>query len=104
MALYVTASYQVKPAAVDRVKRAIDEFVAYVRENEPGTRLYLAWQQEDDPTRFFHFFIFADAEAQAIHSRSSEVRAFESVYGPELAGGPVRFTRYESVAGKLEPV
>jgi len=104
MPLHVTASYQVQPAAVETVKQAIDEFVRYVRASEPGTRLYLAWQEKDDPTRFFHFFIFADAEAQAIHSRSEEVKRFQSVYGPQLVGGPVRFTSYESVAGKLQPV
>ena len=50
--LYQTAEYQVKAEAVDTVKRAIEEFVEYVRANEPGTRLYRAWQRQDDPTRF----------------------------------------------------
>jgi quinol monooxygenase YgiN len=98
MAIYETAIYQVKPQAVDKVKRAIDEFVQYVRANEPGTQMYVAWQQQDDPTRFIHLFIFKDAAAQAIHSESAAVKRFEAIYAPELVGGDVIFTDYDQVA------
>jgi quinol monooxygenase YgiN len=98
MAIYQTAHYQVNPAATDRVKAAIEEFVRYVAEHEPGTRLYAAWQQEDDPTRFVHLFIFEDEAAQAAHSESAAVERFESIYGPELVGGPVVFTDHLQVA------
>ena len=62
--------------------------------------MYVAWQQQSDPTRFVHLFIFEDAAAQQRHGESQEVRLFESVYGPELVGGPVVFTDYDWVAGK----
>ena len=101
MPIYETGGYQVKASATEKVKEAIKEFVDYVKENEPGTRMYLAWQQTDDPTRFLHFFIFADAEAQRLHGQSEAVKQFESVYRPELIGGDVVFTDYEMVAGKL---
>jgi quinol monooxygenase YgiN len=52
MAIYTIAQYQVKSQAVDKVKRAIEEFVSYVKANEPGTRMYAAWQQKDDPDPF----------------------------------------------------
>jgi len=45
MAIYQTGGYQVKPSAVNKVKQAIKDFVRYVQENEPGTKMYLAWQQ-----------------------------------------------------------
>jgi quinol monooxygenase YgiN len=98
MAIYQTATYQVKPQAVEKVKRAIAEFVRYVQANEPGTRMYVAWQQQDDPTRFIHLFIFQDAAAQTIHSESEAVRRFEAVYSPELVGGDVVFTDFNLVA------
>ena len=98
MAIYVTAEYQVKAAAVDKVKQAIEEFVRYVKANEPGTRMYLAWQREDDATRFTHFFIFTDEAAQAAHSESEAVKRFQTVYGPELVGGDVVFTNFKIVA------
>jgi quinol monooxygenase YgiN len=98
MAIYQTATYRVRPSGVETVKRAIEEFVEYVRANEPGTRLYQAWQGQDDPTSFLHLFIFADDEAQRIHSESEAVTRFESIYTPELVGGAVVFTDYLLVA------
>jgi hypothetical protein len=44
--IYQAAHYQVNPGAVDKVKAAIVEFVEYVTEHEPGTRIYTAWQQQ----------------------------------------------------------
>ena len=90
MPIYQTAHYQVNDIAVEDVKA--------VRANEPGTRLYAAWQQEDDPTRFVHLFIFEDEAAQTAHGESAAVGKFESIYSPELSGGPVVFTDYVLVA------
>jgi quinol monooxygenase YgiN len=98
MAIYQTATYQVKPQAIGKVKQAIEEFVHYVRANEPGTRMYVAWQQQDDPTRFIHLFIFEDTAAQTRHSESEAVKRFESIYSPELVGGDVVFTDFNLVA------
>ena len=100
MAIYQTGGYQVKPSAVDKVKHAIKDLIGYVQANEPGTQMYLAWQQKDDPTRFLHLFIFEDAAAQTRHGQSGGVKRFESIYSPELVGGDVVFTDYELVSGK----
>jgi quinol monooxygenase YgiN len=96
--IYQTAHYQVRLDAVDRVKTAIEEFVRYVTENEPGSRLYSAWQEVEDPTKFVHLFIFEDEAAHEAHGRSAAVRKFEDVYKPELTAGPVVFTDYKLVA------
>ena len=77
-----TAHYQVKAAGVETVKAAIAEFVDYVKTNEPGTRMYFAWQQSDDPTRFVHLFTFEDEEAHKAHGSSDAVKRFEDVYRP----------------------
>ena len=98
MALQIIAEYQVRPSGVEKVKRAIDEFVQYVRANEPGTKMYVAWQRKGDPTRFVHFFIFDDDAAQEAHSKSAAVKRFEAAYRPELVGGDVVFTGYDMVA------
>lgn len=100
MPIYQTGGYQVRPSGVNKVKQAIQEFVAYVKAHEPGTRMYLAWQQQDDPTRFLHLFIFGDAAAQTSHGQSEAVKRFEAVYAPELVGGEVVFTNYEMIDGK----
>lgn len=83
---------------VEKVKRAIQDFVPYVKAKEPGTRMYLAWHQRDDPTHFVHFFIFEDELAHQAHSRSEAVKQFEAAYRPELAGGEVVFTDYNRIA------
>lgn len=102
MAIYTIANYRVKASGVDKVKSAIEEFVPYVRDNERGTRLYEAWQQDDDPTRFAHFFIFEDKASQEIHSKSAAVKRFEAAYRPELVGVDVTFTDYRRIAAYQE--
>src|ERR1041385_514711 len=101
MAIYQTAHYQISSQGLDKVKQAIEEFVRYVRTNEPGTQMYLAWQQQNNPSRFIHFFIFKDEATQTIHSESAAVRHFESVYTPYLVGGPVIFTDFDLVASNI---
>lgn len=103
MPLYQTGGYRVKPSAMNKVKQAIKEFVDYVKANEPGTQMYLAWQQTDDPTHFLHLFIFEDEAAQVRHGQSDAVKRFEEVYSPELVGEEVEFTDYVMVAGKRSP-
>lgn len=98
MPIYTIADYQVKASGAEKVRAAIEEFVPYIRDNEPRTRLYEAWQHEEDPTRFVHFFIFEDEEANEAHGNSAAVKTFEAAYRPELAGGDVRFTNYRRVA------
>jgi quinol monooxygenase YgiN len=98
MPIYQTATYRIEPGAVEKVKAAIDEFVAYVRANEPGTTLYAAWEQRDDATRFTHLFIFENERAQTTHSESDAVARFEAAYSPHLLDGPVLFTDFDLVA------
>src|SRR5947209_19091596 len=98
MAIYTIAQYQVRPSGAEKVRAAIEEFVDYVKANETGTHMYWAWQQQDDPTRFVHFFIFENEAAHTAHGRSDAVKRFEAAYGPELVGGPVIFTDYNLVA------
>ena len=94
--IHQLARYQVKREALERCLKAIHEFVAYVRANEPGTLRYEAWQEHDDPTRFVHLFIFRDVHAQRIHSKSAAVNKFASILYPECLA-PVEFINYEEV-------
>jgi quinol monooxygenase YgiN len=100
MPIYTIAEYSVRPEGVAKVKQAIEEFVRYVQANEPGTRVYAAWEQQSDPTRFVHLFIFEDKAGLEAHSKSEAVKRFEAAYRPELVGGNVRFTDFDLVATK----
>jgi quinol monooxygenase YgiN len=95
--VYQLARYQVRPAALERCLAAIHEFVAYVRDHEPGTLRYDVWQEKDDPTRFVHAFIFRDEAADRAHSESAEVKRFASILYPECLA-PVEFVDYRLVA------
>ncbi len=96
--IYTIATYRIRSTGVQKVREAIQEFVEYLRAHEPGTQMYVAWQQKDDPTQFIHFFIFENAAAHEIHSKSEAVKRFEAAYRPELEGGGVVFTDYDPVA------
>jgi quinol monooxygenase YgiN len=101
MPIYETGGYQVKRSAVSRVKKAIQAFVRYVKSNEPGTQMYLAWQEKGDPTKFLHFFIFKNEAARRRHGQSDAVKRFEAVYGPELVSRGVTFTEYRAISNKI---
>lgn len=90
------ARYQIRPESLDRCLAAIQEFVAYVRANEPGTMRYDVWQERADPTCFVHIFTFRDAEADRIHSESAAVKKFSGVLYPECLA-PVEFVDYQLV-------
>jgi quinol monooxygenase YgiN len=75
-----------------------DRRVRGLRGTEPGSRLYAAWQEVGDPTKFVHLFIFEDEAAHRAYGSSEAVAKFEEVYRPELIASPVIFTDYHLVA------
>jgi quinol monooxygenase YgiN len=96
------ARYQVHAEALELVLKAVNEFVAYVQANEPGTLRYDVWQEHDDPTRFVHIFVFRDAEAHRIHSESAEVKKFSGVLYPHCLA-PVEFIDYREIVSNRIP-
>lgn len=96
------AYYEVHPEAIVKVLAAIEEFVTYIRMNEPGTLRYEVWQERDNPARFVHLFVFRNAEADHAHSESAEVKKFSSILYPECLE-PVKFVDYRQVATNAHP-
>ena len=97
MSVYMTASFEVQKEALEACKQTIQEFVEYVRANEPDTLLYTSLQEKENSTRFLHYFIFRDETAREIHSSSDAVNRFTSVLYPNLVA-PVEFTEYTILA------
>ena len=90
------ARYEVRADALDEVIAAIHEFVAYVRENEPGALRYEVWQDSDHPTRFVHLFVWRDEEANRIHGESAAVKKFAGILYPKCLA-PVEFIEYRQL-------
>lgn len=93
MPIYMTARFEVQKEALEICKHTIQEFIDYVRANEPDTILYISLQEKESSTRFLHYFIFRDEKAREIHSDSDAVNHFTSVLYPNLLA-PVEFTEY----------
>jgi quinol monooxygenase YgiN len=97
MSIHMTAEYRARPGSVERCLAAIREFVGAIARDEPGTRQYVAWQDERDPVHFLHHFVFENESAEQRHRTSEAVRRFTAELYPETVSG-VHFTRYHEVA------
>ncbi len=65
---YTMARYTVRPETVKEVKKAIAEFIAEVRKNEPRT-LFLVFREEGQHT-FVHWMSFENEAAERRHAQS----------------------------------
>ena len=93
MAIHQTAYFVVRDDSLETCKKAIHEFVEYVRENEPDTLLYTSLQEREYPNSFLHYFTFRDEMARDRHASSEAVKRFTNALYPNLIA-PVEFTEY----------
>ncbi len=94
--IHELARYEVRADALDEVIAAIHEFVAYVRENEPGALRYEVWQESEHPTRFVHLFVWRDEAANRLHGESAAVKKFSGILYPKCLA-PVEFVEYKQL-------
>lgn len=97
MAIYTTAQWTCKLGSESKVEKALRQFVAAVKEKEPGTRVYTALQQKDSNTSFMTYFIFEDEKARDFHRTTDWVKRFTGIIYPENVE-PVVFTEYRLLA------
>jgi quinol monooxygenase YgiN len=93
MTIHQTAYFVVRDDALDDCKKAIREFVGYIRQNELDTFAYTSLQEKEHPNHFLHYFIFRDANARDLHANSEAVKLFTSKLYPNLVA-PVEFSEY----------
>ena len=93
MTIHQTAYFVVRDDAQEICQQAVQEFVEYVRANEPDTLLYTSLQEKENPNHFLHYFIFRDESARDLHGNSEAVKRFSSILYPNLVA-PVEFTEY----------
>ena len=86
-AIHMMAVYQVKPDKVDEVRPAVNEFIAAVRENEPGTLFYESYKGKDDNS-FFHLMTFENAVAEELHRQTPHMATFVQKLYPNCEEEP----------------
>ncbi len=78
--------FRVEPGEIETVKKAIAEFVAAVRTNEPDT-IYGSLQAEDGVS-FVHAMAFANESAEQRHSGADYTKRFVEVLYPRCEQPP----------------
>jgi quinol monooxygenase YgiN len=100
LTIYMTARFRVAPDSVQASLYAINDFIDYVKANEPGTLQYTSVQDFEDSFAFLHFFAFADEAAEEVHRSSPGTTRFVDSLYPLLEGDTV-FQRWNAVATSL---
>ena len=91
----IIAQYRVKKDKLEIVKHAINDFVNAIKENEPGTLVYEAFQMPDKVS-FIHFMSFKDETAQKKHEETKYLKKFVDILYPNCEQTP-EFTNVDLI-------
>src|SRR2546423_429944 len=83
MTLSKTARFKVKPQSIEKCKQAIQEYVALVKQHEPGTLFYAVVQEKEDPTTFLFFRISQDEASQDQHNNAPYLPHYVAILDAE---------------------
>jgi len=104
MTIYRLAQYTLDPTKIAVAREVINATVAQTKDREPGTLLYMALQEQGQPTKLVHFSAYADEAALATHIKGEPMASlFRDVLHPAMID-PVKFLQYTAVDGKLPMV
>jgi quinol monooxygenase YgiN len=93
--IYRKAEFKVRPDKVEEAEGIIASFIAQVHTNEPDTKIYDAFLQEDGST-FMHLMAFSGVDAEEHHRNTSYVQEFVAKLYPLCEDQPV-FTRLSPI-------
>jgi quinol monooxygenase YgiN len=91
--------FDLLPGTGREFDRLVNETLAGIRANEPGTLLYLCHEVTDTPDSRVFYELYRDAGAFEEHERQPHVRRFLTEREKFLARAP-RVDRLSSLAGK----
>jgi quinol monooxygenase YgiN len=97
MPIYKTAQFKVKLESVEKCRQVLQEYMTYLRQNDPGTQSYLCLQDEKDATSFLILGIYVDSAGQSTHGRLEGAKNYVDKILLETAG-PVTYTDYAMAA------
>ena len=97
MPIYTAARFRVQPESVQTCLHAINDFIDYIKQNEPTTLRYTSVRSFEDSFSFLHFFAFEDEAAEQRHRNSPGTKRFVEALYPNL-DGDLMFERWNAVA------
>lgn len=86
--VHVIARVKVQSGKEGAFEAAAEKMVAYVRDHEPDTPLYVCLQSKSDPTVFAFYEEYASDAAFAAHGSSAAIQEFFGAVGGMLDGAP----------------
>lgn len=84
MAIYtVLIKFRLAEAgSVPKAQAAVAELIECVRTREPEMLTYVAYQENDDPLRFYQYMEYLDDHAWERHATSAHLRRFVAEINP----------------------
>ncbi len=81
--------YKVKKSELAHVISLVNEFIDGIRNNEPDTVFYHAFQDPQNPANFMHVMTFKNKQAEEDHKNSSYRHKFREELYPLCVEEPV---------------
>ena len=101
MTIFRTARYTIRPEAMEAVKEIARQTVAYTREHEPGTLMYIVVQEAENPKNFVHISAYSDEAALERHITGEPMLTnIQTVIMPATIG-ETEFIHYKIVDAKV---
>ncbi len=92
------SEFVVKKSKLKEVREAIQKFVQAVHVSEPGTKVIVSLQDEENEFKFCHLMIFESEGAEMKHKNAHYTEDFNKILSPSCKSAPV-YKKYKYVAG-----
>jgi quinol monooxygenase YgiN len=74
-----TAEFEIKPGKKQVVIEAIEKFTRTVHVSEPGSKLYVSFQDKKDENKFIHIMVFENEGAELKHKTAGYTQEFVDI-------------------------
>jgi quinol monooxygenase YgiN len=74
-----TAEFEIKPDKKQEVIEAIERFTRTVHVSEPGSKLYVSFQDKKNQNKFIHIMVFENEGAELKHKTAGYTQEFTEI-------------------------
>ena len=93
-----TAEFEIKSGKKQEVMEAIENFTRTVHVSEPGSRLYVSFQDKKNQNKFIHIMCFENEGAEMKHKSAGYTREFVQLINKSCKKEPV-YKEYTCMGG-----